>query len=167
MAGATIREATLEDIPELARLRWEFKVELGDVNPVMEFEPFARRFTAFAAEALADPGWRAFVAQAGGHLVGNLWVQLVPKVPAPSVESEAFGYVTNVYVEPGLRDGGLGRALLEAATEWAMQRPVEFLVTWPSDRSRPFYDRAGFRPSEVSMSRRLRPEPYGVWPAAE
>jgi GNAT superfamily N-acetyltransferase len=167
MAGATIREATPEDIPELARPRWDIKVELGDVNPVMEFEPFARRFTAFAAEALADPSWRAFVAEAGGHLVGNLWIQLVPKVPAPSVESEAFGYITNVYVEPALRDGGLGGALLEAATEWALQRPVEFVVTWPSDRSRPFYDRAGFRPAEDSMSRRLRPEPYGAWPVAE
>jgi hypothetical protein len=119
MAGVTIREATPEDIPELARLRWDFKVELGDVNPVMEFEPFAHRFTVFAAEALADPRWRAFVAEAGGHLVGNLWIQLVPK------------------------------------------------VTWPSDRSRPFYDRAGFRPAEDSMSRRLRPEPYGAWPVAE
>jgi GNAT superfamily N-acetyltransferase len=167
MTGATIREATPEDIPELARLRWEFKVELGDVNPAMEFEPFARRFTAFASVALADAGWCAFVAEAEGRLVGNIWIQLVPKVPAPSVESEAFGYVTNAYVEPGLRDGGLGRALLEAATEWAMQRPVEFLVTWPSDRSRPFYDRAGFRPAEDSMRRRLRPEPYGAWPAAE
>jgi GNAT superfamily N-acetyltransferase len=167
MAGATIREATPEDIPELARLRWEFKVELGDVDPAMEFERFAHRFTAFAAEALADPRWRAFVAEADGHLVGNLWIQFVPKVPAPSVESESFGYVTNAYVEPGLRNGGLGWALLEAATDRAMERPVEFLVTWPSDRSRPLYDRAGFRPTADSMTRRLRQEPYGAWPAAE
>jgi GNAT superfamily N-acetyltransferase len=167
MAGATIREATSEDIPELARLRWEFKVELGDVNPAMEFEPFAGRFTAFAAEALADPRWRAFVAEADGHLVGNLWIQLVPKVPAPSVESEFFGYVTNAYVEPSLRDGGLGRALLEAARDWAMEQPVELLVTWPSNRSRPFYDRAGFRPTADPVTLRLRQEPYGVWPAAE
>lgn len=99
--------------------------------------------------------------------MGNLWIQLVPKVPAPYVESELFGYVTNAYVEPSLRDGGLGRVLLEAATDWAMERPVEFLVTWPSDRSRPLYERAGFRPTEDSMTRRLRQEPYGAWPAAE
>jgi GNAT superfamily N-acetyltransferase len=49
-----------------------------------------------------------------------------------------------MYVEPDRRNGGLGSALLDAAIAFAHQREVDGVVLWPSERSRPFYERAGF-----------------------
>jgi ribosomal protein S18 acetylase RimI-like enzyme len=141
-----IRAATPEDADELARLRWDFRVEHG--TPVTRtFEEFASEFRAFVTDALAEEApWRAWVAHADGRLVGCLWLQLVEKVPHPSRGrwERPIAYVTNAYVEPGLRDAGLGTRLLDAALEFAREHEVAEAVVWPTPRSVSFYRRAGF-----------------------
>ncbi|HKI29098.1 MAG TPA: GNAT family N-acetyltransferase, partial [Actinomycetota bacterium] len=79
-----IRRATPGDADELARLRWDFRVEHG--TPVSStFEAFAEEFRAFATDVLADgTPWRAWVAQDEGRLVGCAWLQLVEKIPHPN-----------------------------------------------------------------------------------
>ena len=47
-------------------------------------------------------------------------------------------------VEPELRDEGLGSRMLEVVLAWARERGVEEIIVWPSERSYPFYERAGF-----------------------
>jgi GNAT superfamily N-acetyltransferase len=51
-----------------------------------------------------------------------------------------------MYVEPELRNAGLGRALLGAAVAFARERGVDGVALWSSERSTPFYERAGFEP---------------------
>ena len=65
-----VRPATTDDTDELARLRWDFRVEHG--TPVTRtFEEFATEFRAFVTDALAGGArWRAWVAHADGRLVG-------------------------------------------------------------------------------------------------
>jgi GNAT superfamily N-acetyltransferase len=141
-----IRPATPGDADELARLRWDFRVEHG--TPVTRsFEGFAEEFRAFAHDVLSDGArWRAWVADADGRLVGCVWLQLVEKVPHPSRErgERPIAYVTNVYVEPGLRDAGLGARLLDAALAFARERQMSEAIVWPTPRSLSFYRRAGF-----------------------
>ena len=144
----TIRRATFEDADELARLRWEFRVEAG--TPVTrDYDEFLEEFRAFAADAFADGGsWRAWVAEEDGRLVGCAWLQIVAKVPHPSrtLTERPIAYVTNMYVDPDHRNSGLGRGLLDRALEYAREREVDGVMLWPSERSRPFYERAGFGP---------------------
>lgn len=141
-----IRPATPGDADELARLRWDFRVEHG--TPVTRtFEEFVVEFRAFATDGLADGApWRAWVAHADGRLVGCLWLQLIEKVPHPSRErgERPIAYVTNVYVEPGLRDAGLGARLLDGALTFAREQRMSEAIVWPTPRSVPFYRRAGF-----------------------
>jgi GNAT superfamily N-acetyltransferase len=49
-----------------------------------------------------------------------------------------------MYVEPGRRDEGLGRELLDAAVTFAREVGADGVLLWPSERSLPFYERAGF-----------------------
>lgn len=141
-----VRPATLQDVDELARLRWEFRVEAG--TPIASsFEGFLEGFRGFANDVLARDAWRAWVAEdEGGGLVGCAWLQLVEKVPHPSRArwERPVGYVTTMYVKPELRDRGLGRELLDAVVAHARARGVDGLALWPSERSVPFYRRAGF-----------------------
>jgi GNAT superfamily N-acetyltransferase len=51
-----------------------------------------------------------------------------------------------MYVEPRRRGGGLGRRLLDAAVAFARDRGVDGVALWASERSKPFYERAGFEP---------------------
>jgi len=117
----TIRPADPADADELARLRWDFRVEHG--TPVSStFEAFAEGFRAFATDVLADgAAWRAWVAEDGGRLVGCAWLQLVEKIPHPS----------------------RGR-LLDAAMAYAREHEAAEAVVWPTPRSVSFYRRAGF-----------------------
>ena len=141
-----IRRATRGDAAELARLRWDFRVEHG--TPASRtFEAFAEEFRAFTAEALADgTPWRAWVAEDDDRLVGCVWVQFVEKIPHPSRGrgERPIAYVTNVYVQPALRDEGLGARLLDAAVAEAREREASEAVVWPTPRSVSFYRRAGF-----------------------
>lgn len=143
-----IRVATLEDADELARLRWEFRIEFG-TPATHDYEAFLSEFRAFAADAFADDApWRAWVADEGGRLVGCAWLQIVVKVPHPSrtLTERPIAYVTNMYVDAGHRNSGLGRELLDRAIGFARGREVDGVMLWPSERSRPFYERAGFGP---------------------
>jgi ribosomal protein S18 acetylase RimI-like enzyme len=141
-----IRRATAGDADELARLRWDFRVEQG--TPASRtFDAFAVEFRAFVADALADGAhWRACVAEDEGRLVGCVWLQFVEKIPHPSRGrwERPIAYVTNVYVEPALRDEGLGARLLDAAMASAREQDAAEAVVWPTPRSASFYRRAGF-----------------------
>lgn len=146
--SAHIRPAAPEDADELARLRWDFRVEHG--TPVTrDFAEFVAEFRSFAAETLVDgSGWRAWVAEGNGGVVGCVWLQLVERVPHPGLArwERPIAYLTSMYVGPDLRNSGLGRELLDVALEFARDAGVDGVALWPSPKSAPFYERAGFRP---------------------
>ena len=141
--------ATLADVEELARLRWQLYTE--DVATIEEpYAVYVERFAAFAGEALADERWRVWIAEDMGRLVGAAWRFTVPRVPQPGRgEPRPLAYVTNLYVEPGYRNQELGTKLLERAVEASRAEGFSLVMVWPNDRSAPFYERAGFdRPAD-------------------
>lgn len=142
-----IRRADPQDAERLARLRWEMHTE--DESSAESYEAFVTRFRPFAEAALASPSWRVWVAEAGANLVGNLWLQLVPRVPRPGTRSAPLGYLTNVFVAKAHRNSGLGSRMLEQAMDWSREQPVSVVVVWPSDEAVRYYLRSGFAPSEA------------------
>jgi GNAT superfamily N-acetyltransferase len=143
MSDLVIREATAEDAPNLARLRYDFRSEQHEAAE--EEEAFLARCEVWMSERLeGDPGWRCWVAEDAGVIVANLWLHRIEKLPNPVAEPEQHAYVTNVYVVPERRDGGVGALLLEAALAWCRHENVDAVLLWPSERSRSFYGRYGF-----------------------
>lgn len=150
---ARIRAATVDDADELARLRWDFRIEHGTPASVA-FEAFVEEMRAFVSDVLSDgTAWRAWVAEDVGRLVGCTWIQIVERLPHPNLRrgERPIAYVTGMYVEPGLRDGGLGRALLDTAVAFARDLSASAAILWPSARSVPFYRRAGFGRDEAPL----------------
>jgi GNAT superfamily N-acetyltransferase len=94
-------------------------------------------------ELESTTAWRAWVAVAGGEIVGQIWVQTINKIPNPVAERERHGYVSNVYVRPEHR-GGAGSRLLETAIAWARKAQIDRVILWPSARSATLYERHGF-----------------------
>jgi GNAT superfamily N-acetyltransferase len=143
--GHVVREATVRDADELARLRWQFRVEAGTQRSI-GVESFVDEMVSFVRDALVGQQWNAFVAERGGRLIGCVWVQFVERVPHPNLRrgERPIAYITNMYVEPALRNCGIGRALLDAAVGRAQGRGASGAILWPSERSVSFYRRAGF-----------------------
>jgi GNAT superfamily N-acetyltransferase len=65
-------------------------------------------------------------------------------MPRPGSPDSRWGYVSNMFVLQGFRNRGVGSALLTAAIAAADGRRYARLVLSPSERSIPFYRRAGF-----------------------
>ena len=156
MPGVTIRLAGPTEAPALAQLRYDFR---AGQDPVAEPEAdFLARCTSWMTARLG-PGncWRCWVADEDGQLVGTLWLQLIEKMPNPVAEAERHGYITSVYVEPSRRGRGLGSRLMETCVQACTADGLDALILWPSQRSRPLYERHGFAVRDDLFERRLGP----------
>ena len=140
----TVRPATPSDASALARLRYAFRAER---SPAVEREDeFVPRCAAWMAARLAsDSVWSAWVLDCDGEVSGNVWLQVVDKLPNPGWEPEVHGYITNVYVRPACRGSGAGSSLLCAALARCRALKVDSVFLWPTERSVPLYERHGFR----------------------
>ena len=91
--------------------------------------------------------------------VGMLNMLVFDRMPRPgdatAGRARQWGYIANVYVEAAHRDAGLGARLLDVASSYAEERGFARLVLSPSERSIPFYERAGFQPATSLMVKPL------------
>jgi ribosomal protein S18 acetylase RimI-like enzyme len=86
-----------------------------------------------------------FAARYSGQLVGLCWCVLFD--PGTGLEGE----VAEVYVEPGFRGRGIGRALLQRAVQLFRERSVTFAAVWTRENNPHairIYEEAGFRRTE-------------------
>jgi len=150
---ARVRAATPGDAAALAELRWEFRA--GRETAVEDHAAFIARCAAWMRHELECDTWRAWAAiDDSGVIIGQVWVDLIEKVPNPVGERERHAYLSNLYVKPNAR-GGTGTALLEAALEWAGANHIDSIVLWPTERSVTLYRRHRFTPDGRVMERKL------------
>ena len=138
-----IRQATATDAAALASSRYDFRLTL---SPTCEREDiFVERCRLWMQSRLAGDGpWHCWLAEREQTIVGHLWVQLIEKIPNPTSEAERHAYVTNFYVREESRSQGIGSMLLSAALAWMRERDVHAVILWPTEESRPLYQRHGF-----------------------
>ena len=136
MAGAV-------DAAALAGLRWEFRAALASAQE--SEEAFRRRCAGWMRERLADGRWRCWVVESDGAVVGQLWLQPIEKIPNPVAEPERHAYISNVFLRSSLRGQGAGSALFATAMAWCRASGVDAVILWPTPRSRPLYERHGFK----------------------
>ena len=133
----TIRTATAADAPALNAALSRLSADLGDAH-------HADTADLAAAGWGENPAFRAQLAQAGVQTVG---VALYSPLFS-TVRGGAGVYVSDLWVAPGRRSGGLGRQLLAAALadghdRWAA-RFIKLAVYDDNAMARAFYDRLGF-----------------------
>lgn len=142
-AEIQVRRATPADVSALATLRYEFRSQRKP--PVESAAEFTARCIEWMRPRVADEArWRVWVLDHGGTIIGNIWLEIIEKLPNPNVERELHGYVTNFFVRPEYRNTGAGSRILEAALEECRRLDVDSVFLWPSERSRPLYERHGF-----------------------
>ena len=156
-AHLSIGFATTDDIEGLAGLRFALYEE-QDGTVAESFEVYRERFADFASRALASKDWRALVARLDDRPVGAMWLHTVHRVPVPGKSAGPIGYLTNVYVVPEHRNAGLGAEMLDQLTAWCTEEGFSAVIVWPTERSRPFYGRAGFARLDEPLMIELHPD---------
>jgi len=154
VSGApVVRTATRSDVPVLAALRRAWTEE--ERGPVDD-DGYEDAFAAWSAQE--EHQRVTWLAEVDGAAVGMLNLLVFTRMPRPRPAAgppprSRWGYVANVYVAPGHRDAGVGRLLLDAVVAHADAHGFARLVLSPSERSVPFYGRAGFVPATSLMVR--------------
>lgn len=153
-ATRVVRRATPDDAATLARFRFAFRSKR---QPVSEGEAeFLARCTPWMRARLgAESRWRVWLLEQGSEPLGNIWLQMIEKIPNPGTESELYGYVSNFFVRPEHRNKGGGSMLLEAAMTECRRLHAGVVFLFPSDESRPLYIRNGFGPPDRMLLREL------------
>lgn len=150
-----VRRCGPADVRVLAGMRRAWAEE--QAGQAIADDGFEARFGAwFETEADHRVTW---LAELGERPVGMLNLLVFTRMPRPRHPNDKpaqWGYVANVYVDRARRDAGVGRVLLAAATSYADETGLARLVLSPSERSVPFYERAGFTTDTTLMVRHVR-----------
>ncbi|OXM69538.1 GNAT family N-acetyltransferase [Amycolatopsis vastitatis] len=143
----TIRRTDEHDAARIAALRRAW-VEEDAGHPVAD-DGFDDRFAEWYA---AEAGRRViFLAELGREPVGMVNLVTFTRMPKPGRAPSLWYYLGNAFVRGGHRDRGIGTTLLEAAIGYAHEQGAVRIVLAPSERSRPFYRRAGFGPATMLL----------------
>jgi GNAT superfamily N-acetyltransferase len=147
-----IRVATESDAPVLARFRYELR---SSAREMIESEvEFSERCVVWMRQRLhVGSYWRCWIAEDEQTPVGNIWSQLVEKIPNPATETECYVYVTNFYVREEYRGRGIGTTLLSETLTWAKTNNAHTAILWPRERSKSLYLRHGFTAADDLMQR--------------
>jgi GNAT superfamily N-acetyltransferase len=147
-----VRLAEPADGAAVAALRavwtFEWRGEVAD-------DAYPERFAAWWAEEGARR--LTWLAWAGGEPVGMVNLTVFDRMPAPGRTPSQWGYLGNAFVLPAWRSRGIGTALLTALLDHARAERFTRIVLHPSERSLPFYQRAGFGPATSLLVAELEP----------
>jgi GNAT superfamily N-acetyltransferase len=143
-----IRLARTADVPAIVGLLDTLFEQEAD------FAPDAGRQRRGVEMILADPAvGRILVCESGGEIVGM--VNLL--VTVSTAEGGPAAWLEDMVVSPARRGEGIGKELLEAATEFASLRGatrITLLTDRGNEAAQRFYRRHGFRESAMVPMRR-------------
>jgi ribosomal protein S18 acetylase RimI-like enzyme len=154
------RSSDVEDIAAAFRDSAEYHKAL---DPDLYVVPDTHEMAIAFADKVGSPDSVIFVAEATGHVVGFVEVNLRPPGPGPSMIRPHVAATVGITVRTGHRRQGIGTRLMQAAAEWAVSRGAEALLLdchVANVGAIRFYERLGYRPQGLIMRRRLeQPSP--------
>lgn len=153
-SGITIREATLDDIPEIVRQRRRMYEDMHYTD-LAALERSASLNTAYLQEAIAEGFFRSWLACVGSRAVAGGAVLIVPWPAHPYDLECRRATILNVYTEPEYRRRGIARHLMETMITWCKQEGLARINLHASEDGRPLYESLGFEPSN-EMRLKLR-----------
>lgn len=145
--SVTYRMAGVDDLPALARLRWEMEVEeleLEGSHTTMDLNTYTRQFVEAVGDDVERGSHVSWLAEDAGEPVACValnWWNLAPNF---ADAHRKRGCVSYVYTRPAYRRQGISRALMTRLIAWAREHGLYRLMLWASVMGRPLYEDLGF-----------------------
>jgi len=154
MSEVVIRRAADADLVAIVRLRREWSQEQDGDREDPGFDE--RLADWFARESSHRITW---LAEADRRPVGMMNLAIFERMPRPGRAPSRWGYLGNAFVRTEYRNQGIGRQLISTVLDYADENGFARVVLSPTERSIPFYQRAGFGPASALM---LRTPPHAT-----
>lgn len=153
----SIRSATAADLATVVALRLALVREHGgnEIYRRLRADAPERAQQLFATQ-LASRTEITLLAERDGDPAGIL--RCVDTAGSPLLYPSHFGYVSSVYVVPGMRRGGVLRALLARAESWCHDRGLREMRlhnAFDNELANQAWTSLGFEPVEMLRMRRL------------
>lgn len=156
MQNFRIRRALEADLPALGRLgallvktHFAFDSKRFKV-PVSGLE---EGYAWFLGHQMKEPDAAIFVADADQAILGYAYAEIEPE-SWKELRDEA-GFIHDVVVEPSYQQGGIGAALVEAASEWLREHGAPRVILWTAEQNtgaQRLFSRLGFRRTMIEMT---------------
>ena len=146
MPAALVEVAFISNPDEEAKLKNDAFVDSVVAALTTAVERYKNDFEARIGAWLVGEGDRrtTWLATHGDSPVGMASLFEYRRMPRPGVPDSRWGYVSNLFVCEGVRNRGIGSALLTHIVAAADERGYARLVLSPSAMALPFFQRAGF-----------------------
>ncbi|GAA1819384.1 GNAT family N-acetyltransferase [Planosporangium flavigriseum] len=156
-----VREATVEDAPELVRLRAVMLASLDGTEPAAG--PWQEAALRSLRTRLAEPAGSlvAFVVDAPhqpGALASAVVGVIERRLPSPDNPAGDTGYVFSVATDPQHRRRGYSRACMQALLDWFQRRGVTRVDLRASAEGEPLYRSLGFERTRDPAMRLVLPD---------
>jgi GNAT superfamily N-acetyltransferase len=149
---ATIREATLADIPEILRQRRAMYVDMN-YKDASALDAMVKLTAGYLEESMTDGSFCAWLACENDRAVAGGAVVMTPWPAHPYDLECRRATILNVYTYPAYRRRGLARALMQTMIAWCRREGFARVTLHASDDGRHLYESLGF---EVSNEMRLK-----------
>jgi len=140
----TIRQADIDDIPDLVRLRRTMFESMGyhDPEQLAAADEAATAYFYQAIRAEEFHGWLAITPQ--GQAVGSGGAVIDRHPPGPSNLTGRSGYIMNVSTEPRYRRQGIARRMMRTILCWLAEQGIQHITLHATEVGRPLYEQLGF-----------------------
>lgn len=156
----SIREATQEDYEGLCELFAEADLLHREALPHIFREPDgAARTKEFISDIIANENPALFVAERDSQIIGLVCIPIRKAPDIPIMVSRRYAVIDDLIVRKVFRRFGVGRALVERAHRWALDKQVNQgeLNVWEFNQTAiAFHEKLGYRTASRRMWRSLR-----------
>jgi GNAT superfamily N-acetyltransferase len=141
----SLRKATVDDAPVLARQRRLMMIATGAMPPEDGDELEAAVLT-WLKRAMPAETFHSWIVECAGVAVAGGGLQLRTLMPRPGyVNGEPEGLIVSMWTDDPHRRRGLGRQVVEAILAWGRANGVTRFTLHASDAGRPLYEEFGFQ----------------------
>jgi GNAT superfamily N-acetyltransferase len=149
----TIRQAGIEDMEEVIRLRMAF---LKDVHPEVE-EPtgLLEATRRYVNEKLPAGEFLVWFAEDNEQIVGTGGLVFWHRPPSLHYRADSQAYVINMYTLPERRREGIATLLLQNMIDYVKSTPVRRIGLHTTEMGRSVYEKLGFVDSTDEMKLRF------------
>jgi GNAT superfamily N-acetyltransferase len=143
-AEIAIREARVEDVPEIVRHRSGMyeAMAVGDSESRAEMAAACARLLP---QAIREGSFRGWLAEADGRVVGGGGVFLTAWLSHPGDLLCRKATILNVYTDPQYRRRGIARQVMDVILAWCRREGLAEVFLHASHEARPLYESLGFQ----------------------